>query len=365
METVTCEVYDGKTKLGDLLQSGLLYQKNSTVSNARNEVKSLLSMPPTTKNDLVMQSPNLEVVSLGTDQESRPRLEYDDGFNPLGLPVMVFESPSTSSNSTSFKNGSRYLVHDYPPAPAQYWSVMRPIRYAALAGDSVLVWTKNSLPTGLIEHWEEAIPGFVKPNFICDEGDNGFDLLKQANANPDLVVHCYLPLEQIPEQNHVVHPSVHYYVAGKNAIPEMTAHSPKHYADTKAVRPCVVKVTHAMGSLGIFVIRDDDDEKELLNFLEKTGQPDIAVTEFIEIERNLACHFFVHPSGEVVWFGYSENEKLAGGGWSSDSRFENDKQTEMRELLWPYTMDVAKYFLSKGFWGFAGIDVLFGGWLRC
>lgn len=160
METVTCEVYDGKTKLGDFLLSGLLYQKNSTVSNARNEVKSLLSTPPTTKKDLVMQSPNLEVVSLGTDQESRsaspttslgsleivelfspsptpplpplkrPRLEYDDGFNPLGLPVMVFESPSISSNSTSFKNGSRYLVHDYPPAPAQYWSVMRPIRYA-------------------------------------------------------------------------------------------------------------------------------------------------------------------------------------------------------------------------------------------
>ena len=73
-------------------------------------------------------------------------------------------------------------------------------------------------------------------------------------------------------QNHVVHHSAHYYVAGKNAIPEMTAHSPKHYADTKAVRPCVVKVTHAMGSLGIFVIRDDDEEKELLKFLEKTGQ---------------------------------------------------------------------------------------------
>jgi carbamoylphosphate synthase large subunit len=34
--------------------------------------------------------------------------------------------------------------------------------------------------------------------------------------------------------------------------------------DTRTIRPCVVKTTHSMGSRGIFIIQNDNDEAEFL-----------------------------------------------------------------------------------------------------
>ena len=160
-------------------------------------------------------------------------------------------------------------------------------------------------------------------------------------------------------------------------------------------RPCIAKVPHAMGSLGIFVINTDADVLQMNDFLNSTNNPDIVVTEFIDIDRNLACHFFVHPDGTVTWFGYSENLKVSVNAertqrtsppsyaspvmgrtspprytevaeaapatvkWSSDSTFYKGKQQEMEALLAPYGLDVAAGLLEEGFWGFCGIDVLF------
>jgi hypothetical protein len=119
-----------------------------------------------------------------------------------------------------------------------------------------------------------------------------------------------------------------------------------------------------MGSLGIFVINNDNDETDMLSWISKTGNPNYVVTEFIDIKRNLACHFYISPDGNIVWFGYSENMAVSAPGeipirWSSDSSFEVGKQAEMQALLGPYALDVAKGMLARGFWGLAGIDVLF------
>jgi hypothetical protein len=85
-----------------------------------------------------------------------------------------------------------------------------------------------------------------------------------------------------------------------------------------------------MGSLGIFVIKNDEDEREMNNFIESTGNPDVNFSEFIDISRNLACHFFIHPAGHIVWFGYSENYRLPSGNWSSDSTFCKDLEPVVR-----------------------------------
>jgi hypothetical protein len=162
----------------------------------------------------------------------------------------------------------------------------------------------------------------------------------------------------------------------------MTEHAPKILPNMTDERPCIVKVTHAMGSLGIFVIKDDSDVAEFEAFVAETGNPEVVTTEFVSITRNLACHFFVHPDGTVTWFGYSENlpvtevktramsmsdpasspPRYSDVGeikWSSDSTFVFDLQADMQALLSPYALDTARYMLSQGFWGFAGIDVLF------
>eukprot|EP00518_Triparma_eleuthera_P010152 CAMPEP_0182484472 /NCGR_PEP_ID=MMETSP1319-20130603/43497_1 /TAXON_ID=172717 /ORGANISM="Bolidomonas pacifica, Strain RCC208" /LENGTH=173 /DNA_ID=CAMNT_0024686379 /DNA_START=98 /DNA_END=615 /DNA_ORIENTATION=+ len=162
MFQITVVPYDGRAKLGDFLQSGLGYDRRRDFF-----VRSCLGVPMTTPRALTVEdrlldkyldsettsgdnmvSPSAsssENSSVSTSLSIFP-LDYSEsppadmapldciGMEHKGdnsrLPIMVFESPSTSSDLTSFKNGSRYLVHDYPPAPPQYWSVMRPVRYA-------------------------------------------------------------------------------------------------------------------------------------------------------------------------------------------------------------------------------------------
>jgi ATP-grasp domain len=115
-----------------------------------------------------------------------------------------------------------------------------------------------------------------------------------------------------------------------------------------------------MAGKGIFVIRNDEDEAEFQTFIESTGNPTFVVTEFVEIERNIACHFFIHPGNEgVTWFGSNENRRTDDGGWSPDSTIIKKDQEYLRDIQLPFVNDVVKYFRSLGFWGFCGVDVLF------
>lgn len=115
-----------------------------------------------------------------------------------------------------------------------------------------------------------------------------------------------------------------------------------------------------MAGKGIFVIRNDDDEKEFQEFISNTGNPTFVVTEFVEIDRNVACHFFIHPNREgITWFGSNENRQLEDGSWSPDSTIVKADQEYLRDVQLPYVIDVVRYFQSLGFWGFCGVDVLF------
>jgi hypothetical protein len=115
-----------------------------------------------------------------------------------------------------------------------------------------------------------------------------------------------------------------------------------------------------MGGRGIFVIRNDDDEAKVEQFLAKAGNPKYVVTEFVEIERNVACHFFMHPNGkDVTWFGSNENKRLPDGSFCSDSYLDSADQENLKRMQLPFVRDVVEYCKSLGFWGFCGIDVLF------
>lgn len=114
-----------------------------------------------------------------------------------------------------------------------------------------------------------------------------------------------------------------------------------------------------MGSKGIFIIQNDDDEKEFLQFLEDSGHPTYVVTNFVDIARNVACHFFMHPNGSVVWFGSNENHREADGSFSSDSYLILEHQDKLKELQLPFVEEVVQYCHGLGFFGFCGVDVLF------
>ena len=259
--------------------------------------------------------------------------------------VMLFESPSSSRADSTFFNCQVYKFHDYPPCSSLTKAVLGPCRYALMNGSSYPAFLANGAPpSGLMEHWEATVPGFVRPRFVSE-------ITESTRA------YAYLPCESI--QNHVNDPHVHYHMAGKDALHLMTKKTPKMLNSTSIQRPCIAKTTHSMGSKGIFVIRNDDDEAQFKAFLEESGHPTFVVTEFIEIERNVACHFFIHPNGEVTFFGSNENHREEDGRFSLDSYLLQADQDYLREIQLPYVKDVAAYCHSLGFWGFCGVDVLF------
>jgi hypothetical protein len=262
--------------------------------------------------------------------------------------VMVFESPSASvSCGTSFWNEKKFkfLDHPLPQHPVLSRTVLGPLRYAAMSGNSFPTYLQNAPPSKLVEHWCKSIPNFPIPTFL-------------HHIPPTSTVCAFLPLESIGDR-HLIDPNIHYELAGKRAIPIITSHTTKILPSMQPVfRPCVVKVEQSMGSRGIFVIRNDADEADVEKFLKDAGNPDFIVTSHVDICRNLACHFFIHPWGDITWFGSSENLPNGSGGWSGDSTIRLDEQDYLCELLTPYCLDVAKYCSKRGYWGACGIDVL-------
>jgi len=273
-----------------------------------------------------------------------------DGLRYLGKEwdnvVMLYESPSSSSTETSFHNNQVFAYHDYPASPWAYKSVLAPCRYSIMNGSAYPAYLRDGAPAGLVEHWRDVVPGFEAPTFVPELAD-------------DDKVYAYLPVESLKLENHVNDPYVHYHLAGKDAIHLMTHKHAPLLPNTKGVRPCVAKVTHAMGSKGIFVIRNDEDEVEFEEFCAVSGNPNFVVTKFVDIARNVACHFFIHPDGSVVWIGSNENVLLPDGSWSTDSTLDMADQAHLRDIQLPYVKDVVAYCRSNGHWGFCGVDVLF------
>jgi len=265
------------------------------------------------------------------------------GQDPSNV-VMLFETPS---KYTAFNNESKWGFHDWPPPkyPTSK-SVLGPCKYSGTTGSALPVFLRGGKPpVGLMEHWSKYMPGHVAPTFTNKISDQN-------------LVYAYLPVEKI--KHHVNDPSVHFHLCGKDAIHLMTTATTKLLPDTRESRPCVVKTTHSMGSKGIFIIRDDEDEKEFEQFLVDSGNPPYVVTDFVDIHRNVACHLFMHPNAQdVVWFGSNENKRNPDGSFSSDSYLYVSEQEDLKKKQLPFVNEVVQYCASLGFWGFLGIDVLF------
>jgi hypothetical protein len=248
-------------------------------------------------------------------------LEYNK-LQPSSV-IMLFESPSSCTTESSFYNANTFRFHDWPPPKTLHSkSILGPLRYSLMNGNTFPSYLRiGKAPDGLMEHWAEAIPGLPAPHFATKVTDED-------------TVYAYLPVEKI--KNHINDPSVHYHLAGKDAIHLMTQKTTKLLPDTRTSRPCVVKTTHSMGSKGIFIINNDEDEAEFEQFLKEAGNPTFVVTDFVDIARNVACHFFIHPSGEVTWFGSNENHRLPDGHFSSDSYLIIDDQATLKKMQLPF-----------------------------
>lgn len=273
-------------------------------------------------------------------------LEYTNKYDEDQKYIMLYETPSTSSPEASFQNKEKYKFHDWPPEKClKNKNILAPCRYSLMTGPTFPVFlTEGVPPAGLMEHWKDVLPDIPAPNFV-------------DKVQEDDIVYAYLPIEQI--KNHINDPETHYHLIGKNAIHLMTQKTTRLLSDTHTSRPCVVKTTHSMGSKGIFIIQNDADEKEFEEFLHTSGNPPFVITDFVDIARNVACHFFMHPSGEIIWFGSNENKRLPSGAFTMDSYLEIADQDLLKRMQAPFVEEVVQYCKTLGFWGFCGVDVLF------
>lgn len=272
-------------------------------------------------------------------------ISYLDKRNGDANVIMLYECPSSASTETSFFNSQVFPIHDYPPGITVCKTVLGPLKFSMMNGAAYPSYLKEEPPAGLLEHWQRTLH-LPLPTF-CHE-------IPSTSK-----VYAYLPLEHIPK--HVHDPHVHYHLSGKDTLHlMMPQHTPKRLANTKDHRPCIAKVTHSMASSqGIFVIRTDEDELKFHKFIESSGNPSFIVTESVAlVQRNLSCHFFIHPTGEMIWFGTSEHLKTPNGTWCQDSILKMQDQDYLRDLLLVYARTVADYCRALGFWGFCGIDVL-------
>jgi hypothetical protein len=274
-------------------------------------------------------------------------LVYNNKLEAANNTIMLFESPSSSTSESSFHNRDKFKFHDWPPPKStKSKGILGPCRYSLMNGSSFPAFLRDGTPPeGLMEHWAEAVPDVPAPHFI-------------SKVTEEDTVYAYLPVEQI--KNHVNDPDVHYHLAGKDAIHLMTQKTTKLLPDTHTTRPCVVKTTHSMGSRGIFIITNDEDEADFEKYLVDSGNPTFVVTDFVDIDRNVACHFFMHPNGkDVTWFGSNENVRNPDGRFSSDSYLIMKDQDQLKKMQLPFVEEVVQYCHSLGFWGFCGVDVLF------
>lgn len=279
--------------------------------------------------------------------------------------IMLFESPSCSSDTTSFYNGQgAFKFHDATVINPIHKTFLAPARYSMMNGSKYPSYMKiytmpeddrpdHDKPELLLmkhmEHWKKHIPHFIEPTFVSNIIDND---------NEDTpIVYSYLPCEQI--KNHMNDPHIHYHLCGKDAIHLMTNKTPKLYLNTRDIRPCICKTTHSMGGKGIFVIHNDVDEQEFHQYLLDHHNPPFIITEFINIRRNIACHFFIHPNQmDIILIGSNENKRNEFGEWNSDSIIEYDEQNILMNIQLSIVSDVVQYCHTLQFWGFIGIDIL-------
>lgn len=278
-----------------------------------------------------------------------------------GNVVMLFEGPSSASSSSSsehqFYNSQVYKFHDYPRAPVPCKAVLGPCRYALMNGATYPSYLRDAPPEGLLAHWKSTVPGFKEPSFV-------------STINDSSLVYAYLPMEHV--QQHLNDPHIHYHLAGKDAIGLMTQKTTPRLSNTRDKRPCVCKISHSMGSRGVYLIRNDEDEAQFNAFLTKTGNPPFIITDYVEVVRQVSGHFFLHPQGEITWFGSSETCRRNGSGadgggrggadggdqWGLDSTLVMSDQEHLRAALLPFVKDVIHYFQALGFWGLCGVDVV-------
>ena len=197
-----------------------------------------------------------------------------------------------------------FISQVYPSAPLTPQTVLGPLRFSLLNGSTYPNFLRAEPPPRLLKHWKKTFP-------------------RRSIPFSRSVV-------SIPPKSLV------FPVVGRDSV--------ERYGEAPPVET---------------VTRDEGIE----NFL-RYRKNHTVLTPFVGAVRTITCHFFLHPSFDVVWFGCTEtrgsDDECCGPNNNSRTVIVLDEQKALALPLIPIAKDLAQHFLScasRDFWGFFGMEI--------
>lgn len=197
--------------------------------------------------------------------------------------------------------------------------------------------------------------GITKPHTHTYDNDVPNSYLDAITSLPKRSLHVMHPYATIPKECYAVDPDLLLELNNKANIGQLTAHHPHQYikrGSDLAIEqyPAVIKSTTGSSGDGVHIIHS----AEHLNGYIKPAEQYI-IQRYIEAIRNYNIQFFVPKQGDPMLIGFGEQVTESNGsfiGVSCNLAHKPPKQ------LYQVGKHAAQQLAKKGYWGFAGFDVL-------
>ena len=261
------------------------------------------------------------------------------------------EYPSSNSDETVFRNTTEFIIHDpFPPPPRELLTSLGPHHLMYCWGNHVPVTSQIAPPKMLIDHWQRIF------------GDEGCPVWKPYDENDSFIT--MFPHQSLSAEQQLVDPVINYEIHSKEVIEKLDCSQAEVYDSIQY--PCIVKLSHGYAGLGNFLLRNDADQQQMRDELEKHW-PDstLVINSVIEnIAGDYGVQFYLRRDGSVVWLGLTEQHFTEANKWCGGT-YSKALQTELIEPFESVVSATAKHIHSRGCFGLVGIDILRDSGGRC
>lgn len=278
--------------------------------------------------------------------ELRPDIRFLSELYAADVPeaVLLAEYPSSNSKEATFKNRSKYIIHDpFPPPPRELLKQLGPHHLMYCWGNSLPV-TSDIQPTDeLLQHWEQVLGWESCPEWQVLDSDSTYIPL--------------FPIQSLAAERQVIDPEVNYAIHSKEVIEKIDCAQADVLSSVTA--PCIVKLSHGYAGLGNFHINSAADEAAMTNQLSQHWpEAKLVINSVIEeIDGDFGVQFYLNKNGGMTWLGFTQQKfndqlKWCGGTFSAE------QQDQLYDQFCPMIEPVSRYLHSVGYFGVVGIDLL-------
>ena len=261
--------------------------------------------------------------------------------------VLLAEYPSSNSDQTRFKNTQQFIIHDpFPPPPPELLKCLGPHHLMFGWGDQLAVTSQSRPPEILVDHWCDVLGPHARPRWI------EFDDLPD---NQDYIV--LFPHESLSADQQLLDPAINYFLHSKQVIEQINCAQAEVFDSVQF--PCIAKLSHGYAGLSNYVLRNQEEERQMRELLsERWPTAELVFNSIIEnIVEDVGVQFYLKRDGTVCWLGFTEQKFNESGKWCG-GLYSADKQMSLAAEVDSFVSPVAQYLTSQGCFGVIGIDII-------